>query len=116
MPVSFCHRVVATVCAPLVCSSLSVLFRHSLSALSLSVALCSTLSRVCMSVQTQVERETVSRFGGEDLADARNAEGIIASSIGKPTQVRQTVASRLCIVIIVVLSVTICGSYGCSQP
>jgi uncharacterized membrane protein len=37
--------------------------------------------------RTKVERETVAKFGGEDLSDARQASNVRPEDVGKSTQV-----------------------------
>ncbi|KAG5192255.1 hypothetical protein JKP88DRAFT_230236 [Tribonema minus] len=45
--------------------------------------------------RTKVERETVSRFGGEDLSDSRRSDGVRPEDLGKPTQAVVTIVLAL---------------------
>lgn len=45
--------------------------------------------------RSKVERETVARFGGEDLSDKRSSSGVQAHNIGMPTQAVVTVVLAL---------------------
>jgi uncharacterized membrane protein len=60
--------------------------------------------------RTKVERETVAKFGGEDLSDARQASNVRPEDVGKSTQVWHHVKQHTSYACVVTAAVCSCSS------